>query len=140
MNCMLVCMLFIMPLSALDKKIEQKYPSDRKIKKIRINYSYFLMQAINEFFITSDVWKHQEKMKNIPLFCCRAHHKIDTQLLWALLIYVYDQKSLHEYKEHILRDTKEEFSVFIMQKYQELEIPCEICLKYSGYSFEDDIV
>lgn len=77
--------------------------------------------------------KNEEKMKQVLLHCCQADHKMNTQLLWFLLLITLDNTSFNELKCHIKNDSAEELNSFILQLYQEDRIPCAACGEYSGY-------
>lgn len=54
--------------------------------------------------------------KNASIYCCKAHHKIDAQYLWANLFFKFNEAQIDELKNHVYNDSTEELTAFILQK------------------------
>jgi len=70
---------------------------------------------------------NKNQTEQIKLVCCAQGHQMNTQVLWLWFIYTFDEVFLKVLKDHIHTDSIENLSLFILQQYQELKIPCDVC-------------
>lgn len=101
-------------------------------RSLTLSGSYFIMKEFCRMFAHAP-FINKQKINNAAIYCCKADHRSDSKSLWVLLMYLFDETPINELIDHIYHDSTDELTSFILQKHQELQLPCCDCREYNGY-------